>query len=57
MFSNPWQVAPPGIEPGTYRTISENLYQCATLPILILFLSSLDNLVQDAIIIFQKRCW
>ena len=32
MFSNPRQVAPPGIEPGTYRTISESLYQCVTLP-------------------------
>ena len=32
MFSNPRQVAPPGIEPGTYRTISESLYQCAKLP-------------------------
>ena len=32
MFSNPRQVAPPGIEPGTYYTISESLYQCATLP-------------------------
>ena len=32
MFSNPRQVAPKGIEPGAYRTISESLYQCATLP-------------------------
>ena len=24
--------APPGIEPGTYRTMSESLYQCVTLP-------------------------
>ena len=33
MISNPRQVALPGIEPGTYRTISESLYQCATLPL------------------------
>ena len=31
MFSNPWQVDPPGIEPGTYRTMSKSLYQCVTL--------------------------
>ena len=34
MFSNPQQVASLGIEPRTYRTISDSLYmyQCATLP-------------------------
>ena len=36
MFSNPRQVAPPGIEPGTYSTISESLHQCATLPPIII---------------------